>query len=106
LRRRVYALIFLLSLLDCTLTFFLLLKYNNVDLEFNPLLRVLLRHSYYYVFIYAVFESLYFSLAYKIIERVRARARIRARLEYAVFFLLTTAVTSNTIGLLLPLGYK
>jgi len=103
---KVYALIFLLCFLDCTLTYFLLLKYNNVDLEFNPLLRILLRHSYYYVFIYSVFEMLYFSLAYKIIERVRTRARIRARLEYSVFILLLLAIISNTAGLLLPATYK
>jgi hypothetical protein len=84
----------------------LLLKYNNPDLEFNPILRLMIRHDYRYVFVYSIFESLYFSLAYSALKRVRAKARIRARLEYSVFFLLLLAVVSNTTGLLLPAGYK
>jgi len=101
---RVYIFIFLLCFLDCLTTFFLLLKYNNVDLEFNPLLRFLLRHSYYYVFAYAFLESVYFTVAYKLIERVRTRAKMRVKLEHAVFLLLLIAVTSNTIGLLVPVS--
>jgi len=103
---RLYALIFLLCFLDCALTYFLLLKYNNVDLEFNPLLRVLLRHSYYYVFAYVFVESAYFALAYRVLELVRTRAKMRVKPEYSVLFLLLLAVTSNTIGLLAPASYK
>jgi hypothetical protein len=102
--RRVYVFIFLLCFLDCLTTFFLLLKYDNVDLEFNPLLRFLLRHSYYYVFAYVFFEFAYFALAYTAIHSLRVRARMRVKLEYAVFFLLLLAVTSNTIGLLAPVN--
>jgi hypothetical protein len=92
---RVYALIFLLCLLDCLTTYLLLLKFNNVDLEFNPLLRLMIRHDYRYVFAYVFVEFAYFALAYSALKRVRAR-----RLEYSVFFLLLLAITSNTIGLL------
>jgi hypothetical protein len=98
--RRVYVLIFLLCFLDCLTTFFLLLKYNNVELEFNPLLRVLLRYSYYYVFAYVFIEFAYFALAYTVIRALRVRAGMRIKLEYAVFLPLLLAVTSNTIGLL------
>jgi hypothetical protein len=101
---RVYTFIFLLCFLDCLTTYFLLLKYNNVDLEFNPLLRPLLRHSYYYVFVYVFFEFAYFALAYKLIEYVRTRAKMRAKLEYSVLFLLLLAIISNTIGLLVPVS--
>jgi hypothetical protein len=104
--RRVYMLIFLLCFLDCLTTYFLLIKFNDVELEFNPLLRVLLRYSYYYVFAYFFFESAYFTLAYKLIERVRARAGMRIKLEYSVFLPLLLAVISNTIGLLAPASYK
>jgi hypothetical protein len=103
---RVYALIFLLCFLDCALTYFLLLKYNNVDLEFNPLLRFMIRCDYRYVLVYSIFESLYFSLAYSTLKRVRTKAKIRIRLEYSVFLLLLLAVVSNTIGLLTPVSYK
>jgi len=99
-------LVFLLCFLDCLTTFFLLLKYNNPDLEFNPILRPLLRHSYYYLFIYFFFESAYFVLAYKLVERLRAKAGVRVKLEYSVFLLLLLAVTSNTIGLLAPAFYN
>jgi hypothetical protein len=103
---RAYIFIFLLCFLDCLTTFFLLLKYNNVDLEFNPVLKHLLIHSYYYVFVYVFIEFAYFALAFKVIEKVRVRAGIRVKLEYSVFFLLGLAVTSNTIGLLVPASYK
>jgi hypothetical protein len=103
---RVYVFIFLLCFLDCLTTYFLLLKFNNPDLEFNPILRYLLRYSYYYVFAYVFFEFAYFSLAYKLIERVRTRAGMRVKLEYSVIFLLLLAITSNTIGLLAPVSYK
>jgi hypothetical protein len=106
LRRRVYALIFLLCFLDCLTTYFLLLKYSNPDLEFNPLLRALLRHSHYYVFAYVFVESAYFVLAYRVLELVRTRAGMRVKLEYSVFFLLLFAIISNTAGLLAPAGYK
>ena len=103
---RVYIFIFLLCFLDCLTTYFLLLKFNNVDLEFNPLLRILLRHSYYYVFVYVFFEFAYFALAYTVTHALRVRARMRVKLEYSVFFLLALAVVSNTIGLLAPVDYK
>jgi hypothetical protein len=104
--RRVYVFIFLLCFLDCLTTYFLLLRYSNPDLEFNPLLRFLLRHSYYYVFAYVFFEFAYFALAYKVIEKLRTRAKMKAKLEYAVFFLLLLAIVSNTAGLLAPVSYK
>jgi hypothetical protein len=106
LKSRVYTIIFLLCFLDCLTTYFLLLKFNNVDLEFNPLLKHLLRYSYYYVFVYVFFEFTYFALAYTVIHALRVRARVRVKLEYAVFLLLLIAVVSNTIGLLAPAPYK
>jgi hypothetical protein len=103
---RVYMLIFLLCFLDCLTTFFLLLKYDNPDLEFNPVLRPLLKHSYYYVFAYVFIEFAYFALAYTVIRALRVRASMRIKLEYSVFFLIMFAVVSNTIGLLAPAVYK
>jgi hypothetical protein len=103
---RVYALIFLLCFLDCLTTYFLLLKHNNVDLEFNPLLRFMIRYDYRYVFVYVFFEFSYFAIAYTVVHALRVRARIRVKLEYSVFILLLLAIVSNTAGLLLPATYK
>jgi hypothetical protein len=103
---RVYMLIFLLCFLDCLTTYFLLLKFNDVELEFNPILRVLLRHSYYYVFAYVFIEFAYFALAYTVIRALRDRAGMRIKLEYSAVFLPLLAVISNTIGLLAPAVYK